>query len=75
MKNISPVKNTRRKMDIQDQYLYIHVCDKYLTYSVLISKYSAIISKIFIFTYFDILDSKAECLDIRTEYIKCLSHS
>ena len=33
---------TRRKMDIQDQYLDIQLCDKHLTYLVLISKYPAI---------------------------------
>ena len=56
----------RRKMDIQDQYLDIQLCDKHLTYSILISK-------IFILTYFNILDSKAECSDnTTTEYIRCL---
>ena len=60
--------STRRKMDIQDQYLDIQLCDNHLTYSVLISKYSAVISKIFILTYFNISDSKAKCLDITTEY-------
>ena len=38
---------TRRKMDIQDQCPNIQLCDKHLTYSVEISKYSAVISKIF----------------------------
>ena len=58
----------RRKIYIQNQYLDIQLCDKQLTYSVLISK-------IFILTYFNILDGKAECSDITTEYIRCLSHS
>ena len=61
-------------MDIQHQYLDFQLCDKHLTYSVLISKYSAVISKTFILTYFNILDSKAECPDITTEYIRCLTH-
>ena len=51
-------------MDVQGQYLDIQLCDKLLTYSVLISKYSAVIFKIFILTYFNNLDSKAECSDI-----------
>ena len=62
-------------MDIQDQCLDIQLCDRHLTYSVLISKYSAVISKKLILTYFEILDSEAECLDMKTEYIRCLSHS
>ena len=62
-------------MDIQDQYIDIQLYDKHLTYSVLMSKYSAVISKTIILTYFNILDSKAERLDITTEYIRCLSHS
>ena len=62
-------------MDIQDQHLDILLIhNKHLTYSVLMSKYSAVISNIFILTYFNILDSKAECSDITTEYIRCLSH-
>ena len=48
-------------MDIQDQYLYFQLYDKYLIYSVLISKYSAVMSKIFMSTFFNILDSEAEC--------------
>ena len=51
-------------MDIQDQCLDIRLCDKHLTYSVLISKYSALISKIFVLTYFNILDNKVNCSDI-----------
>ena len=43
-------------MDIQYQYLDISQCEKHLTYLVLIYKYSVVISKIFILTYFDILD-------------------
>ena len=39
------------------------------------SKYSAVISKIFVSIYFNILDIEAEYSDIRTEYIKYLSHS
>ena len=38
-------------MDIQDQYLDIQLCDKHLMYSVLISKYLAVMSKIFKLTY------------------------
>ena len=60
--------NTRRKMDIRDQCLDIQLCDKHLTYSVLMYKYSAVISKIIILTFFNILDSKTECSDIATEY-------
>ena len=74
--------NTQRKIYIQDQYLDIQLCDKHLIYSIEISKYSAVISEIFILTYFNILDSEAEYsditvqyLDIKTEYIRCLSHS
>ena len=55
-------------MDIQDPYLDIQLCDKHLTYSVLISKYSAMMSKIFILTYFNIFDSTAECSDITTDF-------
>ena len=69
-------------MDIQDQYLDIQLCDNLLIYSIEISKYPAVISEIFILTYFNILDSEAEYsditvqyLDIRTEYMRCLSHS
>ena len=70
-------------MDIQDQYLGIQrLCDNHLIYSIEISKYSAVISEIFILTYFNILDSEAEYsditvryLDIKTKYIRCLSHS
>ena len=40
-------------MDIQDQYLDIQQCDKDLIYSVLMSKYSAVIPKIFILTCFN----------------------
>ena len=72
----------RNKIDIQDQYIDIQLCDKHLIYSVVISKYSAVISKIFLLTYFNILDSKAEYsditiqyLDITTEYIRCQSHN
>ena len=68
-------------MDVQDQYLDIQVCDKHFNYLVSISKYSAVISKIFILTYFNILYNKAECSDITVqylnitiEYIRCLSH-
>ena len=56
-------------MDIQDQYLDIQLCDEHLTSSVLISKYLAVISKIFILTYLNILHSKTECSDIRIKYI------
>ena len=69
-------------MDIQDQYLDIQLCDNHFIYSIEISKYSAVISEIFILTYLNILDSEAEYsditvqyLDIKTEYIRCLSHS
>ena len=73
---------TRRKMDIQDKHLHIQLCDKHLIYSVVVSKCSAVISKMFILTYFNTLDSEAEysditvqCLDIKTEYIKYFSYS
>ena len=63
---------------MQDQYVDIQLCDNHLIYSIGISKYSAIISEIFILTYFNTLDSEAEYsdiivqyLDIRTEYIRC----
>ena len=42
----------------------IQICDKHLICSVAISKYSAVISEIFILTYFNISDSKAEYSDI-----------
>ena len=52
----------------------------HIPYSIEISKYSAVISEIFILTYFNILDSEAEYSDItvqyldnKTEYIRCLS--
>ena len=73
---------TRRKMNIQDQYPDIQLCDNHLKYAIKISKYLAVISEIFISTYFNISDNKAknsditvQYLDIRTECIKCLSHS
>ena len=46
-------------MDIQDQYLDIQLCDNDLTYSIEISKYSAVISEVFILIYLNILDSEA----------------
>ena len=71
----------QRKMDIQNEYLDIQLCDKHLIYSVAKFRSSAVISDIFILTYFNISDIKAEYsditiqyLDIRTEYIRCLSH-
>ena len=39
-------------MDIQEQYLDIELCDKHFIYSIEISKYSAVISQIFIVTLF-----------------------
>ena len=56
-------------MDFQDQYLDIQLCDKHLIYSVLLSKYSAGISKIFMLNYCNILDTKAECSDITFQYL------
>ena len=44
----------QRKMDIH------LICDKHLIYSVVISIYLAAISEIFILTYLNISDSKAE---------------
>ena len=38
------------------------------TYSVLIPENSAVLSKILVLTYFNILDCKAECLGNTTEY-------
>ena len=74
--------SSRGKMDIQDQYLDIQLCDNYLIDSIETSKYSAVISQIFILIYFNISDKDDEYqeitvqyLDIRTEYIRCLSHS
>ena len=68
-------------MDIQDKYIDIQLCDKHFIYSIEISKYSAVISEIFILTYFNISDCEAEysditvqLLNIRTEYTRCLSH-
>ena len=55
--------NSGRKMDIHDQYLDTQLCDKHLRYSVRISRYSTVISKILILTYFNILDSKAGYLE------------
>ena len=69
-------------MDIQDQYLDIQLFDNHLIKSIEISKYLAVISEIFILTYFNILDSETEYSDItvqylhiKTEYIRCLSYS
>ena len=59
----------RGKMNIQDEYLDIQLCDKHFIYSVVISKYSAVISKIFILTYFNILDRKAKFSDIAVQYL------
>ena len=56
-------------MDIQDEYLNIQLCDKHLIYLVAISKYSAVISEIFILTYFNIPYSKYKYLDITAEYL------
>ena len=44
-------------MDIQEQYLDIQLCNKHLIYLIEISKHSAVISEIFILTYFNIKDS------------------
>ena len=48
--SMTPKRNilARVKMDIQNQYQDIQLREKHLTYSVLISKYSSVISKIFI---------------------------
>ena len=59
-------------MDIQDQCLDIQLCDKHLIYSIEISQYSAIISEIFILTYFNISNSEAEYLDITIHYLDIL---
>ena len=53
-----------RKMDIHDQYLDIQLCGKHLIYLIEISKYSVVISEIFILTYFNILYNKVEYSDI-----------
>ena len=67
---LHPEKTTRRKMDIQDQYPDFQLCDKHLTYSVLIpNKYLVIISKIFTLTYFNSLDSKVEYSDITIKFL------
>ena len=55
------------KVDIQDQYLDIQLCDKHLAYSILISKYADIISKIFILTYISIF--LIVKLNVRTLYL------
>ena len=49
--------SARRMTDIQDQYLDIQLCDNHIIYSIGISKYSALISEIFILTYFNISNS------------------
>ena len=51
-------------MDIQDEFLDIQQHAKHLIYAIKISKYSAVISKIFILTYFNISDSDSEYSDI-----------
>ena len=51
-------------MDIHDQYLDIQLCGKHLIYLIEISKYSVVISEIFILTYFNILYNKVEYSDI-----------
>ena len=56
-------------MDIQGQYLDIQLCDKHFIYSIEISKYLAVISEIFILTYFNIYHSEAEYSDITVQYI------
>ena len=48
----------RRKMDIRNRYLDFQLCDKHLIYSIEISEYSAVISDIFILSYFNILYSE-----------------
>ena len=47
----------------------IQVYDKLLIHSVEISKYSAVKSRLFMLTYFDILDSKAEYSEITLQYL------
>ena len=56
-------------MDIQNEYLNIQVCDKHSIYLLAISKYSALISKIFILTYINILCCKTEYSDITVQYL------
>ena len=55
--------NTRRKMDVQ-------LWDSHLICLVVISRYSAVISKILIAAYFNILDITAEYLDITIKHIR-----
>ena len=64
------ISYTEWKMDIQDQYLDIQLCDKEFIYPVVISRYSDVISKIWLPPYLDILDTIAKYLDITIEYIK-----
>ena len=61
---------TLRKMDIKNEYLDIQLWDSYITYSVVIYGYLAVISKIFKCAEINILDDSVEYLDIATEYIK-----
>ena len=64
-KNIQVTKKCRRgKMDVQNQYLDIQLCDKRFINSVATSKYSAVTSDIFIITYFNTSVSKVEYSDI-----------
>ena len=58
-------------MAIQDKYLDIQLCDKHFIYSIEISIYSVVISKIFILIYFNNSDIIVQYVYIRTEYIRC----
>ena len=62
-------------MDIKNDYLDIQLWESHIIYSVVISGYLAVISKIFKCAKMDILDVTAEDLDIATEYMRRLSHS
>ena len=66
-------------MDIKDQYLVIQVYDNHLIYSVVMPKYSAVISEIFIIINFNTSDNDAkysditvQYVDIRAEFMRCL---
>ena len=62
-------------MDIKNKYIDIQLYDSHIVYSIIISVYSAVKSKIFKCAEINILDVTVKYLDIATAYMGLLSHS